>query len=234
VLRAVTFDLTGTLIHTPRRGEIYSEVLARHGVTVTPGRATALIAEVWLELDCLAHPARDRFVAHPEGARGWWRRLLGRMCERLEVPPPSRFAAAELYDRFAAPDAWEIYPEVDRALEELRGMGLALGLISNWDDRLPRLLDGLGLAGRLDAVVYSQQIGVEKPHRRIFTAALDRLGLPPARVLHVGDRRTHDLEGARAVGMHALLLDRDRAAADLSDLADLPARIAAGRWKGRW
>ncbi len=230
MLRAVTFDLTGTLIHTPRRGEIYSEVLARHGVTVTPGRADALIAEVWRELDCLAHPAQDRFAAHPEGARGWWRRLLERMCERLEVAPPSPFAAAELFDRFAKSDAWEIYPEVDRALAGLRGMGLALGLISNWDERLPRLLESLGLAGRLDAVVYSQEIGAEKPHRRIFTAALARLDLPPARVLHVGDRRTPDLEGAHAAGMRALLLDREGGRGDLSDLADLPARIAAGRW----
>ena len=234
MLRAVTFDLTGTLIHTPRRGEIYSEVLGRHGVAVAPARASALIGEVWRELDCLAHPARDRFAAHPEGARGWWRRLLERMCERLEVPPAGPFAAAELFDRFAAAAAWEIYPEVEPTLAELRRMGLARGLISNWDERLPRLLDGLGLAARLDVVAYSQQVGAEKPHRRIFTAALERLGLPAGRVLHVGDRRRHDLEGARAVGMHALLLDRDGAAGDLADLADLPKRIASGRYRGRW
>lgn len=230
MLSAVTFDLTGTLIHAPRRGEIYAEVLARHGSAVTPERAEALIAEVWRELDCLAHPAHDRFAAHPEGARGWWRRLLERMCERLEIPAPSPFAAAELYERFAGPEAWELFSEVDGTLAELRRRGLAVGLISNWDERLPRLLDGLGLAGRLDAVVYSQQVGAEKPHRRIFATALERLGAPPARVLHVGDRRRHDVEGARAVGMHALLLDRAGGDGDLTDLAGLPARIAAGRF----
>ncbi|MFQ5350254.1 MAG: hypothetical protein ACE5EG_07425, partial [Thermoanaerobaculia bacterium] len=110
MLRAVTFDLTGTLIHTPRLGEIYSEVLARHGVEVAPARAAVLVGEVWRELDCLAHPARDRFAAHPEGARGWWARLLERFCERLEAGPPDRFAAAELFERFAGPEAWEVYP----------------------------------------------------------------------------------------------------------------------------
>ena len=230
MLSAVTFDLTGTLIHTPRMGEIYSQVLARHGVEVAPKRAAGLVGEVWRELDCAEHPAADRFATHPEGARGWWRRLLERLCERLEAPPPTRFAAAELFERFALPEAWEIYPEVEEALAGLAGMGLSLGLISNWDDRLPRLLDGLGLSQRLEVVVYSQQIGVEKPHRRIFTAALERLDLPPAQVLHVGDRARHDVEGARAVGMHALLLDRRRTTGDLSDLAELPTRIAAGRW----
>lgn len=230
MLRAVTFDLTGTLIHSPRLGEIYSEVLARHGVEVEPARAAGLVGEVWRELDCAAHPARDRFAAHPEGARGWWRRLLERFCERLEVPPPTPFAAAELFDRFAAPGAWQLYPEVVKVLEELGGMGLALGLVSNWDERLPRLLDGLALSPRFDAVVYSQEVGAEKPHQRIFTTALDRLELPPARVLHVGDRRRQDVEGARAVGMHALLLDRGRTTADLSDLGELPTRIRAAAW----
>lgn len=230
MLRAVTFDLTGTLIHTPGLGEIYSEVLGRHGVEVGAERAAALVGEVWRELDCAAHPARDRFAAHPQGARGWWRRLLERLCERLEAAPPDRFAAAELFERFAGPEAWEVYPEVGGALAELRRMGFALGLISNWDERLPRLLDGLGLAPGLDAVVYSQQVGVEKPHRRIFAAALERLDLPPVRVLHVGDRRRHDVEGARAVGMRALFLDRNGAGGDLSDLSELPARVAQARW----
>lgn len=230
MLRAVTFDLTGTLIHSPDRGAIYSEVLARHGVAVSPERAEELIGEVWRELDCVAHPAADRFAAHPEGARGWWRRLLDRICEHLEVPAPGPFAAAELFDRFARADAWEIFPEVDGVLAELRGAGLDLGLISNWDERLPRLVEALGLAPRLDVLVYSQEVGAEKPHPRIFTAALDRLDLPPARILHVGDRPRHDVEGARAVGMHALLLGRNGAPGDLPDLTDLPSRIATGRW----
>jgi putative hydrolase of the HAD superfamily len=230
VLRAVTFDLTGTLIHSPRLGEIYSEVLARHGVEVAPVRVARLVGEVWRELDCTVHPSRDRFAAHPGGARGWWRRLLERLCERLEAPAPSPFAAAELFERFAGAGAWEIYPRVDELLVELRRMNLTLGLISNWDDRLPRLLTGLGLAPLFDAVVYSQEVGVEKPHRRIFTAALDRLGLPPTRVLHVGDRRRRDVEGAQAVGMHALLLDRQGTLGDLCDLCQLPARVSTGRW----
>lgn len=230
MLRAVTFDLTGTLIHSPRLGEIYSEVLARHGVEVAPARARDLFSEVWSELDCATHPARDRFAAHPQGARGWWRRLMERFYERLEVASPGPFAVAELFERFAGPDAWEIYPEVGEVLAELRRGGLAIGLISNWDDRLPRLLDGLGLATLLDTVTYSQEVGAEKPHQRIFTTVLDRLDLPPARVLHVGDRRRKDLEGAQAVGMHALLLDRKTTTGDLSDLSELPTRISSGRW----
>lgn len=228
MLRAVTFDLTGTLVHTPRMGEIYSQVLGRHGLEVAPARAAALVAEVWRELDCAAHPARDRFAAHPDGARGWWRRLLERLCERLEASPPTRFAAAELYERFAGAGAWEVYPEVPEALAALRERGLALGLISNWDERLPRLVAELGLAEQLEVVVYSQEVGVEKPHRRIFEAALERLRLPPARALHVGDRPRQDVEGARAVGMRAAHLDRSGAGGDIASLTELMPLIGPG------
>ncbi len=228
-LGAVTFDFTGTLVWSPRRGQIYSEVLARHGVEVTPARADELVREVWRELDCSAHPARDRFAAHPGGARGWWRRFVERLCEHLGAPPPGPFAAAELFERFARPDAWELYPEVESVLAELRGGGLRLGLISNWDERLPRLLEGLGLAARLDVAVYSQQVGVEKPHGRIFAAAVERLGLPAARVLHVGDRRRQDVEGAVAAGLHGLWLDRG-GGGGIADLSELPPWIGTARW----
>ena len=146
MLRAVTFDATGTLLHSPRRGEIYAETLERHGVAVTPAEAERLIRLVWQELACRADPAYDRFAAHPEGPRGWWARFLERLCEHLGAPPPSRFAAAELYHRFAQPEAWEVYPEVPAVLENLRARELKLAVIANWDDRLPPLLAALDLA----------------------------------------------------------------------------------------
>ncbi len=228
-LAAVTFDLTGTLIHPARLGEIYSEVLGRHGVAVDPQRAGELVRQVWRELDCAEHPSRDRFAAHPRGARGWWARFVERVCEHLGEPAAARFAAPELYARFAGAAAWELYPDVEPALDALAAGGLRLGLISNWDERLPGLLAEIGLARRFEVVVHSQQVGAEKPDRRIFAAALDRLALPAGRVLHVGDRRRQDVEGAQAAGMRALRIDR-AGGGDLGRLTELPARLAEGRW----
>src|SRR5580693_55000 len=155
MLQAVTFDVTNTLLHCPRLGEIYSEVLARHGIAVAPGEARRLIRRVWQEMACAAEPGRDRFTSHPEGERGWWRRFLTRFCEHLGSAPPSPFAAAELFHRFAQGASWEVYPEVPAVLDRLRARGLRLGVASNWDHRLPALLGDLGLRRRFDAVVYS-------------------------------------------------------------------------------
>ncbi len=114
------------------------------------------------------------------------------------------------------------------ALAALRRAGLQLGVISNWDPRLPDLLEDLGLAGYFDVVVYSSAAGVEKPDRRIFLQALTRLRVSPGAALHVGDSRLEDAEGAMAAGLGALWLDRRKGTGDLRDLSPLPAMVAAG------
>jgi putative hydrolase of the HAD superfamily len=243
MIQAVTFDVTHTLIHCPRLGEIYAEVLRRHGIEVTPAEAVRLVGVVWRELACSAAPCRDRWSAHPEGARGWWQRFLERFCEHLEAPPPSRFLAAELFHRFGSAEAWEVYPEVPAVLDALRAGGVRVGVISNWDTRLPELLRQLDLARRFDALVYSSAVGVEKPDSRIFRRALRELGVEAGAALHVGDNPLEDVEGALAAGLRALLLrrgagaaaasgrpagrGRGQSAAGLADLAPLPAMVAA-------
>lgn len=233
MIRALTFDVTGTLIHSPRLGALYAEILGRHGIQADPEEAGRLVREVWLELACRAEPGRDRFTAHPGGPRGWWKRFLERFCEHLDVPPPSPFIAAELYHRFATPEAWEVYSEVPGVLSCLQDAGLRLGVISNWDPRLPDLLERLGLAGFFEAIVYSSAVGVEKPDRRIFLHAVDRLRVPPGSALHVGDGRLEDVEGALGAGLRALHLDRLRGAGDLRDLSRLPVLLTAGRIETR-
>jgi len=219
-VRAVSFDATGTLIHSPRLGAIYSAVLARHGYEVEPQRAGELCRTVWQESSLTLRHGEDRFASHPEGARGWWRGFLKRLCVHLEAPPPSRFAAAELFERMSRPDAWELYPDAEPALAELRRRGLRLAVIANWDERLPRLLADLGLEARFETVVTSQGAGVEKPHPLIFQTALGLLDLSAESVLHVGDRRLEDLEGAEALGMPAVLLTR-RGGSGVGSLAEL-------------
>lgn len=239
--RAITFDVTRTLIHSPRLIEIYREVLARHGIVTPAAEVRRLMPVVWQELDCRAEVGRDRFSAHPEGPRGWWRRFLERLCEHLGAPSPSPFAAAELYHRFGRAEAWEVYPEVSATLTALARLGLRLAVVGNWDERLPPLLDDLGLGRRFDAVVYSAAVGIEKPDPRIFLHALERLGVAPEDAVHVGDSAREDVEGALAAGMEALHLVRPGAPSlihpdagrssrgDLADLSPLPDLIEISR-----
>jgi putative hydrolase of the HAD superfamily len=226
MLAAVTFDATGTLFALGDLAATYRRVLGRHGIELAPETLARLLGEVWQEFECAARPERDRFAAHPGGALGFWSDVVTRVCLRAGAGAPSRFACAELFETFARAEAWRLDPEAAAVLDALGGRGLRLAVVSNWDERLPRLLDGLGLARRFDAIVFSQEVGVEKPHPRIFRAALARLGVPPEAALHVGDRKLEDVEGARGAGLGALWLSR-AGGGDLATLAELPERLAA-------
>ena len=89
-------------------------------------------------------------------------------------------------------------------LDALRGRGLLLGLVSNAFDPpwlLHRDLERMGVAKRLDAAVFSSEVGKRKPHPAMFRAALERLGVTPARSVFVGDSRYADVGGASELGM---------------------------------
>jgi putative hydrolase of the HAD superfamily len=183
-------------------------------------------------------------LLHAELARGEvdWARIEARLLVRrqrgnamvmargdagvllADRPPPPPFAIAELFEEFARPAAWRLDDAVPAVLDELAARGLRLAVVSNWDERLPRLLERMELAPRFAAIVYSQEVGVEKPHAAIFRTALARLGVEPAAALHVGDRRLEDVEGARAAGLDALWLSSD-GRGDLGRLRDLPGRL---------
>jgi putative hydrolase of the HAD superfamily len=106
-------------------------------------------------------------------------------------------------------------------LDELRRRGLATAVVSNFDRRLPALLEGLGLADRLDAVVLPSDVGATKPDPRIFAAALSRLGRRASEALFVGDDHERDVRGALASGLRAIDV------ASLANLSELPARLRA-------
>ena len=110
------------------------------------------------------------------------------------------------------------FPDAAPALAELRGVGLRLVCVSNWDFSLPDVLDRCGLGGGLDGVVTSAAVGARKPDPRIFQAALELVGCAAGEALHVGDTPAEDLAGARAAGIEALLIDRD-GGGDIESLA---------------
>ena len=100
------------------------------------------------------------------------------------------------------------FPDAAPALAELRGLGLKLVCVSNWDASLPEVLERCGLGGALDGVVSSAEAGVRKPDPAIFAPALELAGCAPAEALYVGDTPAEDLPAARGAGISAVLIDR--------------------------
>lgn len=132
-------------------------------------------------------------------------------------------------------------PDVVATLEELRRLGLRLGIVSNAAYR-PRLmlqqLAALGLKEYFDAVTFSSGVGLRKPHSAIYQDALKKLRVDPSRALFVGDRVREDIEGPKRLGMRAVLTrewrqEDDTGAADfvierLGELPPIARRLRSG------
>ena len=123
-------------------------------------------------------------------------------------PMPDAFYR-RLSELFMVTSHWHVFPDAIPAIDALRARGLIVGAVSNWVWNLPELLHTLDLVSRFDFVAASARIGYEKPHPRIFEWALAEAGVPPEAVLHVGDHVDADVEGAAAMGIGAILIDRD-------------------------
>jgi putative hydrolase of the HAD superfamily len=129
--------------------------------------------------------------------------------------------------------AWEhahnfdLFDDVPPVLDDLHQRGLKLGIVSNTGRDVDEFLRHHNL--RVDAALSSRVHGKVKPHPTIFQAVLDRLGVPADRAAMVGDSPEDDLEGARALGMKAFLVDREglypEAPDRLTDLFALPAAL---------
>ncbi|MDP7473198.1 MAG: HAD-IA family hydrolase [Vicinamibacterales bacterium] len=136
---------------------------------------------------------------------------------------------APLMDRVGRVAFWSyVLPGVPEALAGLRERGLNLSVVSNSDGTVERLLTEVGLRPFFDTVVDSHVVGYEKPDPRIFTHAMETVGATAGTTLHVGDLYEADVVGARAAGLHALLLDPfdDWPDVDCARAVDLTALVA--------
>jgi REG-2-like HAD superfamily hydrolase len=125
----------------------------------------------------------------------------------LEPMPDAFFR--RLAELFTLTSHWHIFPDAYPALMALKERGLIVGAVSNWVWNLPELLHALDLVQHFDFIAASARIGFEKPDRRIFEWALEQADVPPESVIHVGDHLDADVEGARATGIEAVLIDRN-------------------------
>jgi putative hydrolase of the HAD superfamily len=206
--RAVTFDVGGTLIEPyPSVGAVYAEAARPFGIEANPDIVTGCFYKAWKE----RHPF--------DYSRDAWAELVRASFRDFGVISVDCFNS--IYEAFAQPSAWRVYPDVLPVLAALRTANIRLGIISNWDERLRPLLRALQLSDYFEAITVSHETGCAKPELQIFRAAMETLRLPAAQILHVGDGRREDFEGASNAGFAALLLDRSKGGAASGTIPDL-------------
>ncbi len=223
------FDVGDTLVHVhPSVGEVYARVAGGHGARVDGGAVQARFDAAWEEMRARVPRGANRYKHFQGGELGWWREIVRRSFEGSGFDPLPHFE--EFFDVFSGTEVWRPFPDTVPALDGLRARGLRLGVISNWDSRLPALLEALGLRRYFSLVLCSSAEDVEKPAPEIFRRAARRCGVEPAVALHVGDRLEEDYKGARAAGLRAVLIDRGgradgRAPEVISNLSEVEALL---------
>jgi putative hydrolase of the HAD superfamily len=227
LIRAVFFDAAGTLFE-PREpiGRTYSRLARDFGLDAPEDAVAACFRRAFGAAPGLAFGPGFRPDELRRLEREWWRRRVGET-----FAPIGKFADFEayfdaLFSYFANPGHWIADLEAAPTLQRLKGDGLKLGVISNFDHRLYRILDGLDLTRHFDSITISSEAGYAKPRREVYDAALTRAGVPAHDAIHVGDSEHLDLAPAAALGMAAVLIDRENAQAAPS-ITGRTARISS-------
>jgi putative hydrolase of the HAD superfamily len=225
LIRAVLFDVDFTLARPgPELSpEGYRRVGERNGLRLDPERYAEARAAAIASLQ--RHPELE----HDEEI---WVAFTERIVRGMGGDTDAAHAVAvEMTRAWDRHENFELFEDVHPVLAELRRQRIKLGLVSNTG----RDLDAFVSHHRLDvdAALASGAHGWTKPHRSIFLAVLASLGVDPADAAMVGDSPQDDVEGARALGMQAFLIDRDGRHPEwegrLLDLYGLPAALGLPR-----
>jgi putative hydrolase of the HAD superfamily len=223
-LRAVIFDVDFTIATPgPHLGpEGYRRLGERHGLVLDPARYDDARRAAFTDLK--RHPELD----HDEEI---WVLFTQRIIEGMGGTGGATYeAAVEMEGAWSRADHFELYDDALPTLEALRERGLKLGLLSNTARDLDAFVAHHGLM--VDAVLTSCAHGKTKPHETIFRRMLELLGVAPDEALMVGDTVEDDIEGALAVGIQAVLVDRERRYPERDSLDDLREVVALAASRG--
>jgi putative hydrolase of the HAD superfamily len=209
--QVIFLDAVGTLFGVAGSvGKIYSEIAQQHGVKADAEELNQAFFRTFKAAPPMAFPDADPGQI-PILEFTWWRRLGQQTFSSAGVLDQfvdfdSFFT--DLYAHFATADPWFIYPEVLETLQQWQQWGVELGVISNFDSRLYRVLKALELSDYFQSVTISSEVGAAKPDPLIFATALQKHRCASSRAWHVGDSQTDDRHGARAAGLRGVWLKR--------------------------
>ena len=200
--RAVLFDAGNTLIRMDYAA--IAAALRGRGFSIDEAAIedAELRARVRLDPHLAPGASTESIATHD--------RYLRYLLEPLGVTAPAEIEAVERWRRdYNAPiGLWtRADAAASAALARAKAAGLVVGVISNSNGSVEGTLEATGLAARIDFVLDSSRVGVEKPDPRIFRLGVERAGVTPDEAVYVGDLYSVDVLGARAAGLAGILID---------------------------
>lgn len=193
-VRAITFDAGHTLVELDTG--MLAARLAEQGIAIAPAALDAAWPSAWA--------CHEREVAR--GARHPWKVVFAALLDLAGCPAARIDALVEwLWNEQPRRNLFRRpVPGMRELVTDLHAAGVPMAVLSNSEGKLGELLDELDWSRYFVAIADSGKLGVAKPDPGIFQWTVERLGVPAASVVHVGDSREADVAGAVAAGLRAV------------------------------
>lgn len=209
--KVIYLDAFGTLFGVKGSvGEMYSNLARTASVQTDAHALNHAFYQSFAAAERMAFPDAS-LEDIPALEYQWWKAVVSDTFERVgAIAKFNDFDTfyAGLYGYFETAAPWQVYKDTVSSLNRWQGMGIELGIISNFDSRLYRVLSVLGLAPYFQSVTISSEVGAAKPSAKIFQVALAKHQCLAHQAWHIGDSESEDYAGAQATGMRAILIAR--------------------------
>lgn len=204
-IKAVAFDAVGTLIYpTPTVTESYYLFGKKHGSSLTRNEVKrrfkkANVIQKKIDIE-------NEFLTSEEREMERWREIVTYVFDDV-----GNFEKCfnELHNYFSLPKAWPMVAGAEKLLTYLNEKRCRMIVASNFDYRLENIVKETGIGKMCEKVLVSSKLKYRKPHSEFFVSICNELKLPKENILYVGDDLENDYQGARAIGMPAILLDKN-------------------------
>ncbi len=221
-------DATGTLIEANQSvGEVYRQLAMDFGVELPAWRLDDAFRRVLRRA-----PPRGGDGNTPEERRQgeveWWTERIRQTFQAADSTAHfedfGAFAAA-LFESYRQPGRWRPRAEVVATLRELLAQDFSMLVVSNFDHRLPKILQDLGLDQFFEEILIPAECGWRKPDRSLFELAAERLSAPIESLVYVGDDAPAVLAAIAELGVRVVGVDRLRRFGALPDLLATTATL---------
>ncbi|MCZ6864465.1 MAG: HAD-IA family hydrolase [Candidatus Dadabacteria bacterium] len=207
-IKTIFFDAADTLFYIERGlGNTYASVAKKYGGDPHPDHLRKAFSKAFKSAPPLAFGGvsdDERKVLE----KSYWKDIVENVYEEIGMFKEFDAHFDELFEVFRS-EAWAIFPETKDVLKTLKKNNYNLGIISNFDSRVYDVMKNLEIHEYFETFVISSEAGYAKPNPNIFHLALKEMKADPNECLHIGDHIHNDFHGARALGIKALLLDRN-------------------------
>jgi HAD superfamily hydrolase (TIGR01549 family) len=196
----VIFDVGGTLVGFEEDAP-FVQFLA----TVKSSHPYLTPADLRLSMLRILSRRRHEAVGlglNDNSVNNWWLTIFE---DLFPDDPP---AAKRMWKLFTNNYFDSLFPDSIPILQRLQARGVPMGIVSNYGTHLLELLPKLDIFDYFNFVIVSAIVGAVKPDPRIFHIAIEEAGVPPSKILYVGDNVVDDIEGANNVGIDAVLINR--------------------------